>query len=88
MKRNISIKPENAPPPPKKKTTKGMVSSKRLLEKKQKQKNNPNTGLWVELLVYLLYHSLTERLLVLCVTAVITFFPCRRRYAPSLKKEK
>ena len=87
MKRNISIKPENAPPP-QKKTTKGMVSSKRLLEKKQKQKNNPNTGLWVELLVYLLDHSLTERLLVWCVTAVITFFPCHRRYAPLPKKKR
>ena len=65
-----------------------MVSSKRLLEKKQKQKNNPNTGLWVELLVYLLDHSLTERLVVWCVTAVITFFPCHRRYAPLPKKKE
>ena len=49
-------------PPTKKK---GMVSSKRLLEK-----NNPNNGFWVELLLYLLDHDLIERLLVWCITAV------------------
>ena len=57
------------------------------LKKKNKRKNNPNTGLRVELLVYLLDHSLIERLLVWCVTAVITFFLCHRRYAPPKKKK-
>ena len=41
--------------PPKKKK----VSSKRLLET-----NNHNSGLWVELLLYLLDHSLIGRLLI------------------------
>ena len=73
---------------PPKKTTKGMVSSKRLLEKKKTKKKQSNTGLWVEFLVYLLDHSLMERLLVWCVTAVITFFPCHLRYAPPKKRNK
>lgn len=34
------------------------------------RKNNPNNGVWVELLLYLLDHSLIGRLLIWCVTAV------------------
>ena len=74
--------------PPKKKRQKEWSLRNDCLKKKNKRKNNPNTGLWVELLVYLLDHSLIERLLVWCVTAVITFFPCHRRYAPPPKKNK
>ena len=40
--------------------------------------------------MYLLDHSLMERLLVWCVTAAITLFPCHCRYAtpPPKKRNK
>ena len=71
--------------PPQKKRQKEWSLRNDCLKKKT---NNPNTGLWVELLVYLLDHGLIERLLVWCVTVVITFLPCHCRYPTRPKKRE
>ena len=71
------------PPPPRKK---GMVCSKRLLEK-----NNPNNGLWVDLLLYLLDHSLIERclygVLQLWLTQLLSFHVIVDMPSPPPKKK-